>query len=222
MGKPSKPFNNPFAGLKLPESKSTRPAAERRDAELVEEGEPLRAPQDEGELFRSIVGEVRPVRGSPKLPAVRPQPSPESLRALDPEADAFSELCELVAQRGPLDLTDSDEYIEGHAPGLDVRILKRLRGGHYSIQGHVDLHGLTRTEAKKELERFIEDSQRRGRRTVLIVHGRGLHSKDQIPVLKSGLQVWLSRGRIGRHVLAFTSAQRHDGGVGAVYVLLRR
>lgn len=223
MGKPSKPFNNPFAGLKLPEQKPARPAAERRDPEPVEdEAELFRAPQDEGELFRAAVGEVKPVRGSPKLPVHRPPPSAETLRDLDPEADAFAELCELVVKRGPLDLTDSDEYIEGHAPGLDVRILKRLRGGHYSIQGHIDLHGLTREEAKKELERFIEDSQRRGRRTLLIVHGRGLHSKDQIPVLKSGLQVWLSRGRIGRHVLAFTSAQRHDGGVGAVYVLLRR
>src|SRR5262249_14450013 len=221
VGKPSKPFNNPFAGLKLPEQKRSQPATERRKAQPIQ-AEVVGAPQDEGALFRAAVGTVQPVRGSPKLPAQRPQPSADSLRDLDPDADAFAELCELVAQRGPLDLTDSDEYIEGHAPGLDARILRRLRGGHYSIQGHIDLHGLTREEAKKELDLFIEDSHRRGRRTVLVVHGRGLHSKDQIPVLKSGLQVWLSRGRIGRHVLAFTSAQRHDGGVGAVYVLLRR
>jgi len=40
--------------------------------------------------------------------------------------------------------------------------------------------------------------------------------------LKEGLRIWLSSGRISRHVLAFTSAQRSDGGTGAVYVLLRR
>jgi DNA-nicking Smr family endonuclease len=56
---------------------------------------------------------------------------------------------------------------------------------------------------------------------VLIVHGRGLGSKDNIPVLKEKLQAWLTRGAIGRHVLAFTSARPWDGGTGAVYVLLR-
>jgi DNA-nicking Smr family endonuclease len=56
---------------------------------------------------------------------------------------------------------------------------------------------------------------------VLIVHGRGLGSKDNVPVLKEKLTAWLTRGAIGRHVLAFTSARPWDGGTGAVYVLLR-
>jgi DNA-nicking Smr family endonuclease len=34
--------------------------------------------------------------------------------------------------------------------------------------------------------------------------------------------VWLSRGRIAREVIAFATARPHDGGSGAVYVLLRR
>ena len=57
---------------------------------------------------------------------------------------------------------------------------------------------------------------------MLIVHGRGLHSKDQIPVLKDALRSWLERGPVARAVLAFTTARPHDGGAGAVYVLLRR
>jgi DNA-nicking Smr family endonuclease len=57
---------------------------------------------------------------------------------------------------------------------------------------------------------------------VLIVPGRGQHSRDQVPVLKEKLRAWLCRGRIGRAVLAFTSARPVDGGTGAVYVLLRR
>jgi DNA-nicking Smr family endonuclease len=212
VGKQRKPFNNPFSDLKLPEALPSQQSEE----------EPAPPIEDEADLFRAAVGEVRPVRGSPRLPPLRPLPSAQALRDLDPDAEAFAELCELVAQQGPLDLKDSDEHIEGAAPGLDARILRSLRAGHYSIQAHLDLHGLTREEAKEELVRFVEDAHRRGLRTVLIVHGRGLHSKDQIPVLKSGLQVWLSRGRVGRHVLAFTSAQRCDGGAGAVYVLLRR
>ena len=57
---------------------------------------------------------------------------------------------------------------------------------------------------------------------MLIVHGRGNHSKDQIPVLKQAVRSWLERGQISRVVLAFTTARPHDGGAGAMYVLLRR
>jgi DNA-nicking Smr family endonuclease len=216
--KREKPFNNPFSGIRL----NKPPERKMENSRDLERPAPIVEPEDEASLFRAVVGEVQPIRGSPRLPGVKPPVEVESLRIVDDEADAFAELCELVAQKGPLDLADSDERIEGAAPGLDIRILRRLRAAHYAIEAHLDLHGLTREEAKKELAKFMEESRRRARRLVLIVHGRGLHSKDQIPVLKAGLQIWLSRGRIGRHVLAFTSAQRHDGGAGAVYVLLRR
>lgn len=210
-----RPFNNPFTRLKLEKpSAAPKPQKQPEAANAVE--------VDEGELFRSAVGEVVPLRGSSRLERANGSVSADSLKIIDPEEEAFAALCELVAHRGPLDLADTDEYIEGHAPGLDARIVRRLRKGHYSIQAHVDLHGHTREDAKKELLRFIEESHRKNHRCVLVVHGRGLHSKDQIPVLKQGLRVWLSTGRISRYVLAFTSAQRHDGGLGAVYVLLRR
>jgi DNA-nicking Smr family endonuclease len=57
---------------------------------------------------------------------------------------------------------------------------------------------------------------------VLVVHGRGLHSKDQVPVLKEALKRWMATARFAEHVLAFATARPHDGGAGAVYVLLRR
>ncbi|HZY03963.1 MAG TPA: Smr/MutS family protein, partial [Anaeromyxobacteraceae bacterium] len=59
-------------------------------------------------------------------------------------------------------------------------------------------------------------------RCVLLVHGRGLHSEKQVPVLKEALRGWLATARFGRHVLAFATARPQDGGAGAVYVLLRR
>src|SRR5207249_10792062 len=68
--------------------------------------------------------------------------------------------------------------------GLDPRVVKRLRRGEFALQGHVDLHGLLKGEAKSELEAFLARSRQQGKRCVLVVHGRGLHSKDQVPVLK--------------------------------------
>ena len=61
-----------------------------------------------------------------------------------------------------------------------------------------------------------------GRRCVLIVHGRGRNSPDQRPVLKDAVKLWLTRGELGRRVLAFSTARSYDGGSGAMYVLLRR
>jgi DNA-nicking Smr family endonuclease len=138
------------------------------------------------------------------------------------DAEVLAELADLCGGDGPFDIADTDEYIEGLADGIDRRLLKRLRAGDYAVQAHVDLHGLTREEARDRVARFLLDSRRAGRRCVLIVHGRGNHSKDSIPVLKQAVRSWLERGQIARTVLAFATARPSDGGAGAVYVLLRR
>jgi len=134
----------------------------------------------------------------------------------------MAQLADLVEGRAAFDFGDTVEHIEGIAVGLDRRLLRRLRQGHFAVQAHLDLHGKTRQEARALVEQFMADSRRSRKRCVLIVHGRGLNSKDQIPVLKESLKVWLARGRIARLVLAFCSARPSDGGTGAVYVLLRR
>jgi DNA-nicking Smr family endonuclease len=138
------------------------------------------------------------------------------------EAEAMAQLADLVSGRGSFDLSATDEHVEGIAVGLDRRLLKRLRKGYFAVQAHIDLHGRTRLEARQLVEEFLLESRMQRRRCVLIVHGRGLNSKDQIPVLKESLKVWLAKGRIARSVLAFTSARPSDGGAGAVYVLLRK
>jgi DNA-nicking Smr family endonuclease len=138
------------------------------------------------------------------------------------DAEVMAALADLCTGEGPFDIADTDEYVEGIAEGLDRRILKRLRAGEFALQGHVDLHGKTREEAREAVARFLTASRRAGLRCVLIVHGRGNHSKDQIPVLKQSVRSWLERGQISRVVLAFTTARPHDGGAGAMYVLLRR
>jgi DNA-nicking Smr family endonuclease len=174
------------------------------------------------ELFLQEVGFVAPIPAKVKK-GERIAPPPVEPRARSSEdAEVMAELADLVSGDGVFDIADSDEFIEGSAPGVDRRLLKRLRAGEYALQGHLDLHGLERAEAKVKVGRFIDESRKAGRRCVLIVHGRGLHSKDQIPVLKEAVRTWLERGPMGKAVLAFATARPHDGGTGAVYVLLRR
>lgn len=220
MSKREKPFNNPFSNIKLEVSRKPEPPSKSPRAPAP--ASRLTSSEEDEVLFRQAVGEVEPVRSKKDLAPPKEPPSAASLRIQSDEAEALTRLAELVTGEGPFDLADSDEYIEGYAPGLDAKILQRLRRGDYSVQAHLDLHGMFKVDAKEALDRFIQESRLGGRRCVLVVTGRGLHSKDSIPVLKEGVQGWLSRGRLARHVLAFTTARPQDGGAGAVYVLLRR
>jgi DNA-nicking Smr family endonuclease len=141
---------------------------------------------------------------------------------LNEDAEALATLSDLVAGNGDFDISDSSEYLEGSVLGLDPRILRRLRRGEFSYQALLDLHGRSAAAARVEVVRFVAEARAAGHRCVLIVHGRGHNSRDQVPILKERLKGWLAHGQVGRSILAFTSARPADGGTGAVYVLLRR
>lgn len=214
------PFNNPFAALKV--KKEPTPAAKQPPPPPPPKAKPKAAPpeaDDEALLFLQAMGEVVPVknRGAPpELPKV-------SLpKLLNEEAEALASLAELVTSDGAFDVASSDEYIQGSAPDLDRRVVTALRRGEYAVQARLDLHGLTRIAAKDAVEQFLARSRREGKRCVLLVHGRGLNSAEQLPVLKESVQAWLLQGKLGRGVLAFATARPQDGGAGAVYVLLRK
>jgi DNA-nicking Smr family endonuclease len=115
-------------------------------------------------------------------------------------------------------LENGDE-LNFRRPHVPLRVLKDLRGGKYSIQNELDLHGLTANEARVMLRKFMADVLLDGHRCVRIVHGKGLRSGPGGPVLKVKLNKWLPQWE---QVLAFTSAPARDGGTGALYVLLAR
>ena len=110
------------------------------------------------------------------------------------------------------DISDNDFA----AHGVDRRELKK---GEYIVRDRRDLHGMTGADALASVERFIENSGHAGHRCVCIIHGRGLHSEGNPPILKPRVREYL---RSHRSVLAYTDAPVSDGGSGAVYVLLRK
>ena len=168
------------------------------------------------------MADVQPLPPRERERVASPVPASPARAVTDPDAEALAELCDLVGGSAPFDISDSDEHVEGAIVGLDPRLLRRLRKGEFAYQAHLDLHGLTADEARPVVEAFLQRAHQDGKRCVLIVHGRGRNSKDQIPVLKSRLTTWLARGQWSRLILAFTSARACDGGAGALYVLLRR
>jgi DNA-nicking Smr family endonuclease len=177
---------------------------------------------DEATLFRRAMQGVDRLDPSARTRVEGPAPAAEPRPPVSEDAEALAALSDLVDGTSAFDITETREYVEGHVVGLDPRLVRRLRRGDFSWQAYLDLHGMTAANARDAVERFVVGSVRDGHRCVLLVHGRGLNSKDQVPVLKEHMKSWLARGRIGRSVLAFTSARPVDGGAGALYVLLRR
>jgi DNA-nicking Smr family endonuclease len=177
-------------------------------------------PQDDERLLREAFADVKPL-GAGR--AARMTPTPAFKREIVSEdAEVLAELSDLVSGQGAFSLTETDEYVEGARVGLDPRLVSQLRRGEFSIQAHLDLHGMTQPDAREALTAFIVESVRKGRRAVLVVHGRGLRSPGRQAVLKHAAAQWLSHGVAGGYVLAFVTARPSDGGAGAVYVLLRR
>jgi DNA-nicking Smr family endonuclease len=212
-------FNNPFRDLKKTVKIPEKPLVPSKpEPPLVK---PQEASESDEEFFSRHMQDVTPLKADGRV-RVNTVPPSLPLRAQTEENEALAELYDLVAGRAGFDITDTDEYVEGCVSGLDIRLVRKLRSGEFSRQAALDLHGMTADAAQPEVEQFVLRSVNAGLRCVLIVHGRGRNSPGQFPVLKDRLKQWLTRGKLGRLVLAFSTARPHDGGPGAVYILLRR
>ena len=181
-----------------------------------------RAP-DENQYFLEAMSDVKPFlkNKSRTAPArnLNKRPVPP---ARNDELEVMAHLSDLVSGNTEMDITFSDEYIEGCIHGISQKIMKKLKKGQFPIQDYIDLHGLTKQQAEISMRDFLLKSQQLGLRCVLVVHGRGLNSENHIPVLKERLPIWLTRGPVKRFVMAFSTAMPYDGGTGAIYILLRK
>jgi DNA-nicking Smr family endonuclease len=224
---PKAVFNSPFKDLNKLVQQHREAAAPQRTA-VKKPSVPARtlvspptiAPADEETLFREAFEGVRPI-GKARAARIAVEPT-ISRNIVSEEAEVLAELSDLVSGQGNFELTETEEYLEGMRIGIDPRLVTRLRRGEFSVQAHIDLHGMIQPDAKLALTQFILDSVRKGHRAVLVVHGRGLRSPGGQPVLKHATAQWLSHGTIGGYVLAFATARAYDGGAGAVWVLLKR
>lgn len=144
-------------------------------------------------------------------------------RSAEPEVrcDIVRRLQRLIDSGEGFVVADTPEYLEGVGPNVHPAITRYLHNGQFSIQAHIDLHGLTVTGARHALNDFLKKAITSGKRAVSIVHGRGL-SSPQKPVLKTKVYEWLTSGPWRKWVIAFSSARGCDGGTGATYVLLRQ
>lgn len=181
---------------------------------------------DDEELFRQEFSDVKPLKKSNRVRNNKPLVDPRS-KAVARRA-AVTEESGAADQGVPDHQVVSDDYLEMvkptdmlsfKKPGVQDGVFRKLRLGKYEIEGRLDLHRKTVEEARREVHSFLSEAMSYDARTVLILHGKGERNPERQAVIKSHVRKWLLEHP---DVLAFHSAKQKHGGVGALYVLLRK
>jgi DNA-nicking Smr family endonuclease len=171
--------------------------------------------QHEVDLFREMVGAVEPLKVPTRVQHPRDKPPPIAHRH---RADEAAALAESISDGDPDAVLETDEQLSWRREGVGHDTVKKLRRGHWVVQSEIDLHGWRVDGARDLVSEFLRDSIKRHHRCVRIVHGKGHGSIGKQPVLKGRVKRWLMQKE---EVLAFCQAREHDGGGGALIVLLR-
>lgn len=170
---------------------------------------------DESNLFRTSIGDTRPLpdNGKTVFPPDLPWPVLRQDRTGTNPLSADD-----LSDHIPQELADTEEEFFFQRSGVAPLTMKRLRRGYWAIQAELDLHGMTSDEARACLIGFLDECKQLGLRCVRVIHGKGLSSRNREPVLKLKAASWLMQRD---EVLAFCQARPMDGGSGAVIVLLK-
>lgn len=170
------------------------------------------------DLFRQEMADVTPIK--PDNRVLERAPRKDSIREQLRRAAAVDDrkdnnpltLPEQVPQVGPMDIIGLKK------DGVQEGVYRKLRLGKYDAQDLLDLHRVRLMEARDQVQAFLENAHNNGMRTVLISHGKGLHS-ERPGFLKSYVIHWLDESHL---VLAYHSTPASRGGSGATQVLVRK
>ncbi len=110
---------------------------------------------------------------------------------------------------------------------IDRKLARRLNSGRAEPQRIIDLHGLDRNQAERNLKRFLNECRAARVRLALVISGKGNRSRDEESfrcpgVLRKSVPVWLGQKPLSDIVQHFQGAHAVHGGSGAFYVYLRQ
>lgn len=114
------------------------------------------------------------------------------------------------------DTVDKDALADEYSESMKMRSRTYIR--EMQVEARIDLHGLSRDEAWARLNAFVGDCQARGLRKILIIHGKGSHSRGSDPVLGPMVKSFIEQdARLG----SSGHPDRYMGGTGATWVMIR-
>jgi DNA-nicking Smr family endonuclease len=196
--------------------------AERRQAELeaeVQKTSEDKELSDDTDVFKLEMTDVQAIKDK----STRYQRKLEKITPGQAERRQAAEL-EQTADTNPLgteylDLVAPHDEISYKRDGIQWGVYKKLKHGQYPVESRLDLHRRTMEQARIDVYRFVMEAREHDLRCVLITHGKGDRADRTKALLKSYTAKWLKELDC---VLAYHSAEKRHGGVGAVYVLLRK
>jgi len=175
----------------------------------------------EEELFHNAMDDVQEIEAFRSLTCVpRLRKTDATLVHRNSENEALDVLGEIARGQRPIYLPHTQEYVEWVNPEFHEDVIRNLHEGQFSVQAYLDLHGCTVLEAEEELAQFIQGSFKKNLRCVKVIHGRGLRSVNGAR-LKDAVVKRLA-GHFRKDIIAFVTARQCDGGLGALYILLKK
>ena len=180
--------------------------------------------QEDRDLWRHVTRDAKPLKKHEPVPRAAPEPKAETPAPEAKPKRAKPAKPKHVAPRPapPEPVKPAAPVLaHGRAAGVDRRSAQRLTRGQLPVEAALDLHGHTQDQAHAALERFLSEVQARGLRCVLVITGKGT-TKEAGGVLRGQVPRWLNEPANRARILAFDYAQPKDGGLGALYVLIRR
>jgi DNA-nicking Smr family endonuclease len=82
-------------------------------------------------------------------------------------------------------------------------------------EAELDLHQMTKDEARREVAAFIQEAKAMGYKKIRIITGKGRHSESGVGVLNNYIREILDRGGY-----EYFNAKYNEGGEGALEVIL--
>lgn len=174
---------------------------------------------DDFDLFQKEMQGVEPLANEEKVLLKQPADTSPGQQARRIAAVTEKRLDDNFLSSQEIQLLDPYEVLSFKRDGIQNGVFRKLKQGAYTVDSALDLHRMTVEEARVEVFNYIKESVKYGLRTVLVLHGKGDRNKDKPALLKSYTARWLPEIP---EVMAYHSAVKRDGGVGALYVLLKK
>lgn len=174
--------------------------------------------EDDRVVWESVAKQIKPLRKKPRLTRI--------------EADQPAEKAEsaATARKAKVASAPKPAIAPPRPPSppplttLGRREKSRIARGRKNIDARLDLHGMTQARAHRALSDFLHRAHGDGCALVLVITGKGRTTgvESERGILRKQVPQWLGLPEFRNLVVGFDAASIGHGGVGALYVRLRR
>ena len=195
-------------------------------------------PTDDLELWSQVTESVTPLKrrlGDSPMPRSKPAAAADNDPLRETAGNQPQKPGAAAAQARPV-RRPQPANAPPRLTGLDRRTRQKLARGNAEIEARLDLHGMGKENARTALKSFLISSRTAGRRTVLVITGKGhspysshtlhgyehINTPERLGVIRKAFPQWLNEPEFRVHVAGYQPAHPRHGGGGAFYIRLRK